>query len=115
MRPLRRLRGVLGIAATWGAAFAAVGAVLGLGLVLAIASGALPPSPNGREGLYVAILLSRAARWATIGALSGIVFAGTVMVAERRQTLASLSARRFARWGLLGRIATLELALRAGA
>ncbi len=36
-----------------------------------------------------------------IGASSGVAFAGTIIAAERQQTLATLSARRFARWGLL--------------
>ncbi|MGZ8377857.1 MAG: hypothetical protein ACXW61_08260 [Gemmatirosa sp.] len=101
MTVLRRLRGILGIALTWCAAFALIGALFGLGLVLAIASGALPPSPYREENLYLMIILSRAARWAMIGVLSGIAFAVTLMVAERRQTLATLSPTRVARWGRL--------------
>jgi hypothetical protein len=92
---------VLGIAITWAAAFAAIGAIFGIGLVLAIASGALPPMPDGPDDLYLMIVASRILRWATIGLLSGIAFAATVAIAGRRETVATLSAPRFARWGML--------------
>jgi hypothetical protein len=94
---------MVGLAFTWGLAFSGLGAVVGLALVLGLVSGVLPPSPNGQEGFmfYGLIVLSRVVRWAAIGALSGVVFAGTVTVAGRRETLASLPPRRFARWGLL--------------
>ena len=85
----------------WAAAFAGVGAVIGVGLVVGIASGVLPPPRYSRDDFYLMVVLSRTARWAAIGALSGLAFAGTILVAERRQTIASLSARRLARWGLL--------------
>jgi MFS family permease len=101
MSALRRLRGIAVTAVLWGAAFALVGAVFGLGLALAIAAGALPPQPDAPENFYLLLVGSRIARWAVIGALSGTLFAATLMVAERRQTLESLSAERFARWGLL--------------
>jgi hypothetical protein len=98
MPGLRQLRGVLGITATWSVAFAGVGVVLALLLALALAANAVPPSRVAHEHLFTGVV----ARWAIIGALSGVTFAGAVMVAERRQTLASLSAHRFARWGLAG-------------
>jgi hypothetical protein len=97
---LRRLRGALGTTATWAAAFAAFGAILALLAGLVFALGATPPPGVAREGIP-AELIAYIARWATIGALSGIVFAGTIMIAERRQTLAGLSSSRFARWGFL--------------
>lgn len=96
---LRRLRGVLGIAATWGVAFTGIGVIAGALAALAYAFGALPPQVGLRE-ISVAIL-GGVARWAIIGAASGIVFSVTVMLAERRQTLATLSPRRFTRWGIL--------------
>jgi hypothetical protein len=45
--------------------------------------------------------LAVVARWAAIGALSGLLFGATVAVAERRQTIRTLSERRFRRWGVL--------------
>ena len=100
MEILRRLRGVLVTAVTWGAAFAALSTILGSLAVVGIAVSGTPV-PSDIPGGIAAAVVAGIARWATIGALSGAVFATSIMVAERRQTLASLSARRFARWGLL--------------
>jgi hypothetical protein len=101
MRVLRRLRGVLGIAATWGAAFAGLGVLFGLWLVFQLATGAVPTPSIDRDRLYALVLVGQVLRWGLIGAASGVAFSAILMLAERRQTLATLSPRRFARWGLL--------------
>ena len=97
---MRRLRGMLGITLTWAAVFAGLGAVGGLALTIGLAAGTLPASELAPDGVYAAVL-GVVARWGLVGALSGIVFAASVMVAERRKTLATLSQRRIAGWGLL--------------
>jgi hypothetical protein len=105
---LRRLRGLLGIAATWGVAFAGVGVIAGSLAALTYAVGAMPPQVGSRE--ISTAIIAGIARWAAVGALSGIVFSVTVMMAERRQTLATLSPRRFARWGgLAGAVGSIAV------
>ena len=97
MRMLQRIRGTLGTALTWSAAFGVVGIVGGMILGLGLTFGAIPPAPGEHPSALVMAMLV-VARWAIIGALSGIVFSLAVMTAEGRQYLETLSARRFARW-----------------
>jgi hypothetical protein len=90
---------MLGIAATWSLAFASAGLVPALAVGLAVATGAVAPAAPGSGPLPAALAV--VARWAAIGALSGLVFAATVAVGERRQTIGTLSERRVRRWGML--------------
>jgi len=96
MSPKRALRGTVGIMATWAVAFAIAGVV---GIVPLVVLGALPPFELEtllRFGIDSAI------RWALGGAAMGLVFATTVLLSERKRTLATLSSRRFAVWGFVG-------------
>jgi hypothetical protein len=93
MNLVRRLRGFVGTAATWGAAFAAVSVVI-VG-VLAIA-GQLPPADRTT---IMRGLVSIALRWGIVGAGTGVVFGGSLMLAERRREFHELSSRRFSLWG----------------
>jgi hypothetical protein len=69
-------------------------------LAFGLSSGVVP-APVGHavdaltEGLRVV------ARWAAIGVCSGVLFASSVMFAERREVLSRLSQHHFARWGML--------------
>jgi hypothetical protein len=90
MNLLRRVRGILGSAATWAAVFSCVEAAL-IGVYLLRPHPVLPKD-------FVIVALSQ---WAITGAMSGGVFATIIMVAERRRTLATLSTERFVAWGAL--------------
>jgi hypothetical protein len=101
MKILRRLRGVLGMAVTWGVAFGLIGVVGGVLLALGIGTGVIP-APAGGSRIIILSGLGVVARWAAIGVCSGLAFAITLMLAEHRESLTTLSSRRFARWGMLG-------------
>lgn len=89
---LRRLRGALGVGATWAALWVACG--LGLvGIISIFRPGDIDPG----EGLGTMIPV-----FATVGFLSGLGFAGLLWLAERRRTLPRLSLGRVAVWGMLG-------------
>src|SRR5262249_50222032 len=89
-----RLRGVIGVGTTWGVCFSALSSLL---FLVARLSGSLPVEVFGSR-MVVAI----AARGFVVGALSGAVFSLVLTAAERRRTLAGLSAGRVALWGFLG-------------
>jgi hypothetical protein len=86
---LKRLRGVLGTAATWAAGWFGLGAV-GWGL------GLFP------EGLAFAI--PTAGVLATVGAIAGAGFAVVLGFTDRRRTLDELTLPRIAAWGAIGGI-----------
>ena len=89
---LRRLRGVVGIALTWGVAWAAIGMALTL-IVTAVA----PDQIDGDEGpSKVGMVLGFA------GFLSGLGFAGLFMLGEKGRTVRDLSLGRAGLWGFLG-------------
>ncbi len=96
---LRRLRGVLGIAATWGVACAAlfVGAFV---LTWMFDPASIDPGEGpGR----VAVI------GAALGLTAGAAFAAVLAVAERRKTIADISLGRAALWGGLGTATVLLL------
>jgi hypothetical protein len=90
--PLRRVRGLFGIGLTWGALWAAVGA-----LVVVIVGYVRPADIDPGEGPLVA-----AAVLGITGFVSGLAFGGLLSVGERRNTLLKLSLIRVALWGTLG-------------
>jgi len=90
----RRLRGALGVALTWGAAFSTLAITILLG---GLAVGLVPSAIFGpREIVEVAI------RAFLAGGLAGTLFASVLAGAERRRTLSGLSLKRVALWGFLG-------------
>ena len=102
-----RIRAVLGIAVTWGAAFAAIGATA---FLTALALHVLPPQLVGVER-FVNIVV----RAFVGGTIAGTVFATVFARAERNRTLATLSTRRVALWGFIGSGLPAAIALGLGA
>ena len=99
MNVLQRLRGVFGIAVTWATGFGAIGGAVALVLRVAVSAGLKLPALMA--GHMASVMLSIVARYGLIGVGSGATFAVVIMVAERRQTIGSLSPGRIARWGML--------------
>jgi len=91
MQRSRRLRGMIGLAVTWGLALSALtSSLLGLGL----AGGLVPSSVFGpREIAAVAF------RALVVGVVSGGLFGWLMASRERGRSLATLSRRRVALWG----------------
>lgn len=87
---LRRLRGLVGMAVTWGAGWFGVSAV-GWGIAL---WGQVP----------LGVILNLAAGVGLAGAIAGAGFAVIVGIAERRHSFEEISFLRFAAWGALGGI-----------
>jgi len=86
---LKRLRGALGVGLTWGAAWGAIFAAIGL-----IAWIFDPESIDPGEGPTVII-----GTGAILGLVSGAVFSGLLVLAERGKELRDLSTARVALWG----------------
>jgi len=91
---LRRLRGLLGIATTWGVAFSVMMTTL---LVGRLALGL----PHGAH-FGVRTIIVAAIEFFLMGGLSGTLFSLFFARGERRQTLDTLSMSRVALWGFLG-------------
>ena len=91
---LRRLRGLLGIATTWGVAFSMIMTTL---LVGRWAFGAFPRGVLGPRQIVVA-----AVEFFLMGGLAGTLFSLFFASGERRKTLDTLSMARVALWGFLG-------------
>ena len=90
----RRLRGILGLGATWGVAFSA----LSLSLVaIGVATTSMPIVQFG-VGDYLAMGI----RGFLAGGLAGSVFAALVARRERGRSLSGMSDERMALWGFLG-------------
>ena len=92
MKVLRRLRGLLGVGATWGVLWGGIGSVIGLII------GLIDPGA-GSLGYPVTV-------WglgmAAYGAVSGIGFGALLSLGEGSKVLRELSLRRTALWGVLG-------------
>jgi hypothetical protein len=86
---LRKCRGILGVAITWGAVWGAVFATL------AFIIGAIDPDAINAGETRLRI----SAVGALFGAVSGVVFGVLLAVAEGRKTLRDLSLVRVALWG----------------
>lgn len=91
---LRRLRGLLGIATTWGVAFSIVMTTL---LVGRWAVGTPHGVHFGARQLVIAAI-----ELFLMGGLAGTLFSLFFARGERRQTLETLSMSRVALWGFLG-------------
>jgi hypothetical protein len=94
MSLVRRVRGVAVTAAMWGSAFAAAG--VGIAVVLDFMGLTQPLDFAG----LTEVLARVGIRWAKIGAGMGALFATTVILTQRRRTIADLSANRFSLIGL---------------
>jgi hypothetical protein len=88
----RRMRGLAGMAATWGVTWALIGAAI---LGIRLATGDAQPIEPARLWL---LWESSFAFW---GALAGLAFGVTVMAAGRARQLSQLSVRKFALWGAM--------------
>ena len=86
---MKRLRGVLGTAATWAAGWFGVGAI-GWGL------GLFPEA--------LAFAIPTAGVLATVGAIAGAGFAVVLGLTDRRRTFEELTLPRMAAWGAIGGI-----------
>jgi hypothetical protein len=91
---LRRLRGILGIATTWGVAFSVIATTL---LIGGLTIGLFPGSVFGPRQI-VSVAIQNFFMGGLAGTLFSLFFAG----GERRQTLETLSMARVALWGFLG-------------
>ncbi len=79
---LRRIRGVLVMAALWALTWGVVGVLIGL------------------FKWYRGDLIDSIGRWfGVVGAINGLLFALVLAIAERKQSVATLSLARFALWG----------------
>src|SRR5450631_3765896 len=93
----RRLRGVLGIALTWGAVWAFGGFALNSLMLPFLRSGPLSDTS------FTDVLVQVTLRWGLFGAVSGAAFAVILSRLTRRgETLESLSMQSVTRWGSLG-------------
>jgi len=91
---LRRLRGLVGIATTWGVAFSIMMTTL---LVGRWALGGFHGFVLGPRQITVALI-----EFFLMGGLAGTLFSLFFASGERRQTLETLSLPRVALWGFLG-------------
>ena len=88
----RKMRGVMGIALTWGILWAAIG--------YAVARGMSIINPNSIDPGESPVLLGALVGF--VGLISGVGFGTLLSFAERRKTLLELSLSRCALWGILG-------------
>ena len=91
---LRRLRGLVGIATTWGIAFSVIMTTLLVGRWLI---GFPHSAAFGARQIIVAAI-----EFFLMGGLAGTLFSLFFARGERRQTLETLSMSRVALWGFLG-------------
>jgi hypothetical protein len=105
----RRLRGVVGMAATWAVAFSLLATTM---LAAALAVGALPREVFGAQLFGAPEFRAVALLGFAAGALAGTLFAALLARAERRHALSALSTRRMALWGFLA-AASIPLTLAA--
>ncbi len=87
-RWLKRIRGVVGTALTWAAAWGGVSFILSLAGFFG--TGTFP------------IYLVFATLWGVVGFVGGAIFSVVLGIAERRRTFEEMSLPRFAVWGGVG-------------
>src|SRR5262245_7837483 len=100
---MRRTRGILFMAALWGLTWATIGVLIGL---IKWYRGDLVDVLPTPLSMAIPLILAYSRWFGTAGAINGCFFAVLLSVAERKQSLATLSLARFALWGAL---ATLVL------
>ena len=93
---LRRFRGVLVMAALWAFTWGVVGVLIGLfkwyrGDLIDVL-----PTPMS---VAISVILSIGKWFGVVGAINGLLFALVLAIAERKQSVATLSLTRFALWG----------------
>lgn len=91
---LRRLRGLVGIATTWGVAFSMMMTTL---LLARWGLAGFPGAMFGPRQIIIAVV-----EFFLMGMLAGTLFSLFFARGERRQTLETLSMTRVALWGFLG-------------
>jgi len=96
---LRKARGVLAVALTWGVLWWAIGMIVGL-VIGVVDPDSIDP---GEEPLVVGWIIG------LVGFLSGLAFGLLLSLAEHRKTILDLSLPRVALWGILGAAAPLLL------
>jgi hypothetical protein len=105
----RRLRGLIGTAATWAVVWSAVG------VIPSVAIQAFWFGRHGDAPLSAAAILPMIgwglAIWAVWGALSGLVFGTVVAIRERHRTAGDLTVRRIGTWGLIAGLTIPALVL----
>jgi len=97
---LQRVRGAIGIGATWAAGWAPIGAVTGwvTGTLLDF-----PPS----------VVTNYAVMFGVLGLMGGTIFSIVLRLAEGRRSFEQLSLPRFVSWGALGGLVLGGLAVSA--
>jgi hypothetical protein len=109
MHIARRLRGTVGMAATWAVAWGAIG------LVPSIAVQAFWSVRNDEAPLSLVSVTAMAVNgivfWAAWGAITGTVFSALLITFQRNSTVDSVSADRIATWGRLSGLTIPVLAL----
>ncbi len=100
---LRRIRGALVIAALWAVTWGLVG--IAIGLVKWYRGDLFDVFPVPAT-FALRLILERSEWFVVVGAINGLLFALVLALAERRQSVATLSLARFALWG---GVATLVL------
>ena len=89
---LERIRGVLGTALTWAAAWGGVGTILW----------GIPYVVGGSPFGVVAGLFTFAVTFGAMGLIGGAAFSTVLGIAEGRRRFEEMSLSRFAGWGALG-------------
>ena len=87
---IQRVRGALGIGATWAAGWAPIGAVTGWATATLFD---FPPS---------VVAANYAAMFGVLGLMGGAIFSTVLRLAEGRRSFEQLSLLRFVGWGALG-------------
>jgi cytochrome bd-type quinol oxidase subunit 2 len=108
---VRRLRGVLGTALVWAAAFGAFGACTGVLSVVLFALMGRMGAPRVTADVLAQAALA-VARWAALGTLSGVTFATLLLLTSRGRAPSAWSSRRLT---LLGTAAGAGGSAAAGA
>ena len=99
---LRRIRGAIGMGVTWAAAWAPVGAMVGLALSV------LYGAPIGLG------IRRNATVFAVLGGISGVLFSSILRLAEGRRSFDELSMTRFVAWGAICGLMLGSLAMITG-
>lgn len=99
---LQRVRGAIGIGATWAAAWAPIGALTGWMTAVLVD---FPPA---------VVAANYAATFAVLGLMGGTIFSTVLRLAEGRRSFEQLSLARFVGWGALGGLVLGGLAVSGG-